>query len=209
VIEGALSNQHQYFVLNDKMWKKDRQGRHRLVIQEEKRLVLIRQAHDKLGHKGVFTVRVRLGERFWWPHMEDDIKWYVQTCHECQIRLVKRIILPPTVAKPAGLFRKVYINIMLMPKAQGNRYIIHGRCSLTSYPEWMMAKNENYKSIAKFIFEHILCRWGAVEILVTDNAPQYIQAAKYLAKKYHIYHIKISPYNSRAQGPIERRHYDV
>jgi hypothetical protein len=44
---------------------------------------------------------------------------------------------------------------------------------------------------------------------VTDNAPQYLQAATYLAEKFHIHHIKISPYNSRAQGPIERRHYDV
>ena len=44
---------------------------------------------------------------------------------------------------------------------------------------------------------------------MTDNAPQYLQAADFLAEKFHIHHIKISPYNSKAQGPIERRHYDV
>lgn len=141
--------------------------------------------------------------------MDDDVKWYARTCHECQVRLVKKIITPPTVAKPAGLFRKVYIDTMLMPKAKGYRYIIHARCSLTSYPEWTMVRNENFKTIAKFIHETLLCRWGAIEVLVTDNAPQYIQAAEYLAEKHHIHHIKISPYNSRAQGPIERRHYDV
>ena len=199
----------EFFVSEGKLWRKDKQGRHKLVIWGDKRLELIRQAHDELGHKGVFTVTKRLEERFWWPYMALDVKWFVQTCHECQVRLVKKIIIPPTVATPAGLFRKVYIDTMLMPKAKGYRYIIHARCSLTSYPEWTMVRNENFKTIAKFIFEDLLCRWGALEILVSDNAPQYLQAAEYLAQRYHIHHIKISPYNSRAQGPIERRHFDV
>ena len=199
----------EFFVLNDKLWRKDRQGRHKLVIWEDKRLELIRRAHDDLGHKGIFTVRMRLAERFWWPHMESDIRWFIQTCHECQIRLIKKIHIPPTVPTPAGLFRKVYVDTMLMPKARGYRYIIHARCSLTSFPEWTMVKNENFKSIAKFLHDNLLCRWGAIEVIISDNAPQYIQAAEYLLDKYHIHHIKISPYNSQAQGPIERRHYDV
>ena len=62
-----------------------------------------------------------------------------------------------------------------------------------------MVKNENFKSIAKFIHENLLCQWGAIEIIITDNAPQYIQAADYLAKIFHIHHIKISPYNSKKQ----------
>ena len=199
----------EFFVLNDKLWRKDRQGRHKLVIWEDKRLELIRRAHDDLGHKGIFTVRMRLAERFWWPHMESDIRWFIQTCHEYQIRLIKKIHIPPTVPTPAGLFRKVYVDTMLMPKARGYRYIIHARCSLTSFPEWTMVKNENFKSIAKFLHDNLLCRWGAIEVIISDNAPQYIQAAEYLSDKYHIHHIKISPYNSQAQGPIERRHYDV
>jgi hypothetical protein len=91
---------------------------------------------------------------------------------------------------------------MLMPKAKGYRYIIHARCSLISYPEWCMARNDNFKTIAKLLLE-IIHRWGAIETIVTDNAPQFLLAAKYLVEKYHTHHIKISPYNSRAQGPIE------
>src|SRR5271163_3611244 len=106
---------------------------------------------------------------------------------------MKKVVIPATVPTPAGLFRKVYIDTMLMPKAQGYRYIIHACCSLISYPEWTKARNDNYKTIANFIHEKILCRWGAVKIIVTDNAPQYIQAVEYLVEKFHIHHIKISP----------------
>jgi integrase-like protein len=141
----------EFFVLDNKLWRKDRQGRHKLVVKENRRFEIIRQAHDELGHKGIFMVRQRLGERFWWPHMDDNVKWFVQTCHECQIRLVKKIQISPTAPTPAGLLGKVYINTMLMPKAKGYRYIIHARCSLTSFPEWTMVKNENFKTISKFI----------------------------------------------------------
>ena len=198
----------KFFVNKNQLWRKDHHGKHKLVIPNDRRLDLIRQAHDDLGHKGIFTVRNRLLERFWWPNLDQDVKWYIQTCHECQLRLLHKLIIPPTVPIPGGLFRKVYIDTMLMPKAKGYRYIIHARCSLTSYPEWKMVKHENFKTIAAFLYE-LVCRWGAIEILVTDNAPQYLQAAELLAEKFHIKHIKISPYNSRAQGPIERRHYDV
>jgi hypothetical protein len=109
----------EFFLLDDQLWRKDRHGKHKLVIKEGKRLGLIKQAHDDLGHKGVYTVRTRLAERFWWPHLEADVKWFIRTCHECQVRQVKKIIIPPSVPPPAGLFRKVYIDTMLMPKAKG------------------------------------------------------------------------------------------
>jgi hypothetical protein len=198
----------KFFVNKGQIWRKDRHGKHKLVIPSKRRLGLIRQAHDDLGHKGIFTVRNRLLEHFWWPNLDEDVKWYIRTCHECQLRLLHKIIIPPTVPNPGGLFRKVYVDTMLMPKAKGYRYIIHARCSLTSYPEWKMVRHENYTTIATFLHE-LACRWGAIEVIVTDNAPQYLQAAELFVEKHHIRHIKISPYNSRAQGPIERRHFDV
>jgi len=126
--------------MNNKLWKKDKMGNHKLVINEEKRLKLICQAHDELGHKGIFTVQTRLGKRFWWLNMDDDVRWFIRTCHECQVQMVKKIIISLTVPKLARLFQNVYIDTMLMPKANGYRYIIHARCSLTSYPEWTMVK---------------------------------------------------------------------
>ena len=71
-----------------------------------------------------------------------------------------------------------------------------------------MVQQENYMTIAAFLYE-LVCQWGAIEVIVTNNAPQYLQAVEHLAEKHHIKHIKISPYNSRAQGPIERQHFDV
>ena len=50
----------EYFIKDGQLWKKNRQGRHKIVIPEERRLKLITQAHDELRHKGIFTVCMRL-----------------------------------------------------------------------------------------------------------------------------------------------------
>jgi hypothetical protein len=72
-----------------------------------------------------------------------------------------------------------------------------------------MMVNEDAHSLGSFIFEEILCRWGALEEVVTDNGKPWVKAIEWLAKRFGIHHIRISGYNSRAQGVIERRHHPV
>ncbi|KAF9439842.1 hypothetical protein P691DRAFT_689512, partial [Macrolepiota fuliginosa MF-IS2] len=96
---------------------------------------IIQQVHDEMGHKGIFMVHTWLLEQFWWPMLEQDIHWFIQTCHECQTRLSYHFHIPPTVTVPLSLFQKVYIDTMFMPKVSGYHYIIHTHCSLSSYLE--------------------------------------------------------------------------
>ena len=66
-----------------------------------------------------------------------------------------------------------------------------------------MLRHENSRTIGLFVFEDILCRWGAIEEIVTNNGPAFVQAVEYLSKQYRINHIQISSYNSQANGPVE------
>src|SRR5882724_10358180 len=42
-----------------------------------------------------------------------------------------------------------------------------------------------------------------------NNGPTFVAAAGYLSEKYGIHHIKISPYNSQANGVVEQKHFDI
>ena len=72
-----------------------------------------------------------------------------------------------------------------------------------------MLKRENGNTIGDWIFQDILCQWGALEEIVMDNSGPFINAVTYLAKRYHIWHIRNSRYNSQANGIVERLHFDV
>jgi Integrase zinc binding domain len=61
-----------------------------------KRLTLIMQAHDELGHKGLYLMQCMLLDRFWWPRLEHDVTWFIKTCHECQIRNTVHLFISPT-----------------------------------------------------------------------------------------------------------------
>jgi len=95
---------------------------------------------------------------------------------------------------------------MYMLPAQGFRYIIQVHCSLTAWPKWHALCLENGHMIATFIFEEILCRWGAVGEIITDNGMAYIAALDWLAERYGIHHIHILAYNSQANGIVEQQH---
>jgi transposase InsO family protein len=72
-----------------------------------------------------------------------------------------------------------------------------------------MLKQENSKNIGDWIYEDILCRWGLLHEIVSNNGAPFVKALSYLAKHYKINHIRISGYNSRANGIVERFHFDV
>jgi hypothetical protein len=100
-----------FFLKGNVLWRKSIHGHHKVVIPPARRLSLITQAHDYIGHHGVYPVRSHLIERFWWPHLQSDVKWFVDSCHVCQTRHYQKNNIPPTVAMPATLFGKAYINI--------------------------------------------------------------------------------------------------
>ena len=198
----------QYLESGGELWRKRASCRHQKVPRRDRRYELLRVAHDQMGHKGVFSTLARLQDRFWWPKMDDDVKWYVRSCHECQLRQMGQYIAPPVVPRPAALFTRVYIDTMHLPKVKGYTYLVQARCSLSSYAEYEALRSENGKNVANFIFKSIVCRWGTPIDLITDNGTAYIAAAKILGDQ-GVNFIRISPYNSRANGPVERRHRDV
>jgi len=72
-----------------------------------------------------------------------------------------------------------------------------------------MLKTKTGRTLGAFIFEEILCRWGAVEEIVTDNSTPFITAVNWLREKYHINHIRVCAYNSQANGIVERSHCTI
>ena len=105
-------------------------------------------------------------DRFWWPSLEQDVTWFINICHQCQLRRTTKIRILPTFSMPAPLFHKVYVDAMVLPPAHSFRYITQARCSPTAWPEWRPLRTETGRTLGAFLFEEVLCRWGAVEEIV-------------------------------------------
>jgi len=72
-----------------------------------------------------------------------------------------------------------------------------------------MLHNENATSIVNWIYQDIICQWGVLREIVTNNGSPFLAALAYLKLHYQILHICISSYNSRANGIVKQAHLDV
>ena len=202
----------QRFFLDEKerLYRRDTEGAHKLVVEKDRRMYMMKAAHDNLGHRGFYATKSLISERFWWPEMERDVAWYCKTCHVCQERQKLLVKIPPVVTHTPSIFQVLHADTMHMtPKSNGCGYILHGRCGMTSWMEGRPARDEKGRTIGIWLFEDIVCRWGCVVEIVTDNGSAYRAAVAWIEQKYGIKGIKISSYNSKANGKIERPHWDV
>ena len=76
-----------------------------------------------------------------------------------------------------------------MAPSSNKKYVVQVQCSLTHYLEYRVLRMETAKML--------------------DNGAAFVKALDYLSKKYKINYIWISGYNSRANGIVERPHFDV
>lgn len=201
---------NRFLIYNNKIYRRVQEGQHRLYVPKDRRTYMMTAAHDHNGHRGFFATRALLVKRFWWPEMERDINQFVKTCHPCQERQLQLVRIPPFQTYTPSIFEILHADIMHMtPASNGCKLIVHGRCRYTSWPEARAIKDEKARTIAHWIYEDILCRWGGLRIIVTDNGESFKAAAQFIAQKWNIKHITISPYNSKANGTIERPHWDI
>ncbi|KNZ76464.1 hypothetical protein J132_10439 [Termitomyces sp. J132] len=66
---------------------------------------------------------------------------------------------------------------------------------------------ENHKTIGQWLFEDVICCWGCIAEII--NAGQFNKVTAWIESEFGIRGIAISPYNSQANGKIERPHWDV
>ena len=142
--------------------------------------------------------------------MERNIKWFVKTCGPCQERQLQLIHIPPQATYTPSIFEILHTDIMHMtPASNGCKYIIHGWDNCMTWPEACTLRDKKARSIALWLYEEILCCWGSICVIVSDNGESFKAAIKWAKVKWEIAHITISPYNSRANGKIEKPHWDI
>ena len=178
-----------------------------VIFDARKRVTILTQAHEELGHKGEAAVFELVRHRFFWPHLRADVHHHVASCHQCQIRSIKKVEVPLTVSTPSRLFQKVYIDVMFMPPSGGYHFIAAVKDDLSGVSEVRALRQSNSKNLAQFFWEQIYCRYGSVQSAVTDNGPEVKGAFETLLKRMKIPQVRISPYNKHANGVVERGHF--
>ncbi|KIJ08012.1 hypothetical protein PAXINDRAFT_40429, partial [Paxillus involutus ATCC 200175] len=165
---------------------------------------ILTQAHDELGHRGEQSTWKTLQAQFFWPHIYEDAWHHVKSSHECQICSTKKMHIPPTIFAPATIFTKTYIDVMRMNPAAGLKYIVLARDDLSRYVKGRALCSATAKSLCSHV--RFLSKFSCLSenICFLMNGPEFKGVFAQLLARHNIPQITISPYNSQANGVVER-----
>ena len=182
----------------------------RVVDSEEDRMEIVSSQHDGSGHKGVETTYRRVCAMYWWEGQYAEVKRHCNTCEACQRRANRLHSDSIYSTEPEGLFRKIGIDTVKMPRLdRGKQYLVVARDDLSGWVEARAIKNADSAAVSKFLWEDLICRHGCFGKLVIDGGPENKKHVEALANIYGIQRVQISPYNPGANGMTERGHQPI
>ena len=143
-------------------------------------------AHGNLlvGHDGIYKMKERLLQCFYWPGMDADIAAHLKSCHRCQLR--RKDDRPPpallsTLPQPTEPNQRVHADLFgpLKTSDSGKKFILCMTDALTKYVELVPLQNKEATTVAEAIFDKWICRFGAPLDLVTDQGKEFCACLLY------------------------------
>ena len=207
--KSFIQTTRKYFLYEGMLWRRTNNNTlpRRVILMQEKREELIRQAHEESGHRGRDPTYRKLADFYFWPNMFAQIAIFCRTCEQCQKRSAyhPKVKINPTWVP--SVLRKFNMDLVEMGiRSNGYEYIVDIRDDLTGWLEARMLARKSSEDVASFLWQDVICRFGCIPQITTDNGTEFQGAVNTLTRKYGIPIIRISPYNPAANGMIERGH---
>lgn len=153
----------------------------RVVVPSAKRTDVIKHCHDPplSAHGGYYKTVDRVRREFFWPHMDKDVRTYVQNCEIC------KSIKPSnkTQTSPMGTFRKpvrpwhmLYVDFIgpLPRSKQGFCYVFTVIDSFSKFVHAEPMRVATSNSAIAFLEKRIFLVFGVPEMLISDNCSQFV-----------------------------------
>jgi len=97
------------------------------------------------------------------------------------------------------------VDIITLPEVNNLRYVVVAICYFSKWCEARALMDKTAESVAKFLYDDIICRHGCPEIQISDQGREFInKLSTELFKLTGTQHRITSPYHPQANGLVER-----
>ena len=99
------------------------------------------------------------------------------------------------------MWNKIGVDVVKLPVSlEGYKFVVFAWDDLSGWSEGRALMEVNSKSVAKFLFEEVICRHGCPQHIVMDSGSENKKVTKALLKYYRIKQIDISVYHPQSNG---------
>lgn len=170
---------------------------------------LVSRFHEGFGHARSKNMIVLLTSRFWWPNMRNDITSWIAPCPSCQINSAKQAksqeAMHPMPIPHA--FQRWHLDFVgeLPTTLHGNRWLLTAVDAATNWPIARAVPVASKESVATFIYEEIVTKFGCPHEIVTDRGANFTSGlVDEYVKRLNIKHSLTSAYHPRTNSKVER-----
>ena len=200
VLEGATL----YYVKPKSDFKR------RVILLEEEKQRILKQAHDDRGHMGYHRTLNHVSEFYFWKSLTQCVKSYVQSCEQCQKVNPcgfdkEKSELHPIPVK--SVWNHIEIDLITMPTSKNDNKYKYILTVIDIFSKWATAfpiSDKKAETIACHLYKLFLDK-GFPKIISSDQGREFINDTfEKLTKLNKVEHRVSSAYHPQTQGLVER-----
>ena len=205
LIDGTLY--HLFYPKN----KRGADGCHlQLVVPDKLKYKVLSSLHDDItmGHGGIQKTYLTLRVKYFWKGQFADVVDYVRSCVECLSKKTPKDFRAPLLPlEVVGSFDRVCVDCItsLPVTTRGNKNLVTFIDSFTGWPEAFPVPDITAPTIARLLFDEIICRHGVPSTLLSDRGSNFLSdIVAELCKYTNMSKINTSSYHPMTNGQVEK-----
>ena len=162
-----------------------------------------------MGHLGIDRTMQLIRERFYWPKMEEDVRYFINYLCPCVAQKKPHIQVkaPMLSIESSAPLELIGIDFLHLEKSSGGyEYILLITDHFTRYAQAYATRNKAAKTAANHLYNDFILRFGIPSKVLHDQGGEFENDLfKHLAKLLGIQDMRTPPYHPETNGQVERK----
>ena len=185
-----------------------RKKRHQLVVPDSFKSEVLKGIHDSAGHQGQFRSLSLARQRFFWAHIDRDVKEYVRHCPRCVISKTAdpEGRTPLESIKTSAPLEIVCIDFWTAEDSNNKSVdVLVVTDHFTGLAQAFPCRDQCAKQVAKQLWDKYFCIYGFPERIHSDQGASFeSQLISELLKVAGVRKSRTTPYHPMGNGSVER-----
>jgi transposase InsO family protein len=184
-----------------------------ILVPHALRLLVLKEAHDSItgGHAGIEKTTCRIMQKYWWPHLLQDVTEYLDKCLVCaksknpyRFRTGHAPMQPLQIPKEPNMRLHVDLFGPLKDSERGKKYILVMTDAYSKYAVLVALPDKMAETVGQAIFDSWICRFSVPHVIVSDQGTEFCNrmAAK-LYEALGVKHHKTASFHPQTNSAAE------
>uniref|UniRef100_A0A8C6KM80 Gypsy retrotransposon integrase-like protein 1 n=2 Tax=Nothobranchius TaxID=28779 RepID=A0A8C6KM80_NOTFU len=182
--------------------------RHQFVVPDSLKAEVLKGIHDSAGHQGQFRSLAIARQRFFWPHIDRDVKDYVRQCPRCVIGKSPdpEGRAPLESIKTSSPLEVVCIDFWTAEDSNNKSVdVLVVTDHFTRLAQAFPCRDQSAKQVARQLWDKFFCIYGFPERIHSDQGPSFeSQLIRELLEVAGVRKSHTTPYHPMGNGSAER-----